>query len=72
MKEFQSVSSDFGLTVSILKMKHLVTGREADDCDKTPIPVNGGEIAGFEKFPYLRSIIEKINEDVITRKALAS
>ncbi len=31
--EFQSASKDFGLTVSIPKTKHMVTGREAAACD---------------------------------------
>ena len=31
--EFQSTSSDFGLTVSIPKTKHMVAGREAKDRD---------------------------------------
>ena len=33
VKEFQSAGKDYSLTVSVPKTKHLVTGREARDCD---------------------------------------
>ena len=55
--EFQSTSSDFGLTVSIPKTKHMVAGREVEDCDRAPIPVRGGEVASVGEFPYLGSIV---------------
>ncbi len=35
----------------------MVTGREARDCDKTPIPVNGGEITSVREFAYLGYMI---------------
>ena len=42
--EYQSTSTDFGLTVSIPKTKHLVVGRQACDADREPIQINGGNI----------------------------
>ncbi len=73
--EFQSASKDFGLTVSIPKIKHKVTGREAAACDKTPMSVSGGEIAGVEEFPYYGSTVAasgRMDADVDKRIAPAS
>lgn len=51
------VSKHFGLTVSIPKTKHMVTGRETITEDKAPIPINGGAIEAVGEFPYLGSMI---------------
>ena len=40
--EYQRMSGNFGLTVSILKTKHFIAGTETKDEDKTPITVEGG------------------------------
>ena len=73
--EYQTTSDKFGLRVSIPKTKHLVAGREAEDGDKTPITVEGGEIEGVEEFPYLGSTIASsgaMDPDVDRRVAQAS
>ena len=57
VQEYQLVTKDFGLTVSIPKTKHMVTGREATLEDKTPISINGGELEALGEFPYLGSVI---------------
>ena len=40
-----------GLTLYILKTKHLVVGREAVDGDRASIPVFGGEFVGMDESP---------------------
>ena len=75
--EYQTTSDKFGLRVStcIPKTKHLVAGREAEDEDKTPITIEGGEIEGVEEFPYLGSTIASsgaMDPDVDRRVAQAS
>ena len=57
MQEYQLVSRYFGLTVSIPKSKHMVTGRETITEDEAPISINGGEIEAVDEFPYLGSMI---------------
>ncbi len=52
-----------------------MTGREAKDSDRAPIPVCDGEIDVVEEFPYLGSIIAangKMDADVERRIAQAS
>ena len=44
VREYQGICSDFGLTVSNPKTKHMVTGRQVVDSDREPIAVAGGEI----------------------------
>ena len=36
VEEFQRVGSNFDLSVSIPKSKHMVVGREVMECDKNP------------------------------------
>ncbi len=75
MIEFQAVGKKYGLTVSVSKTKQLVTGREAKDSDRFPIPVCDGEIDVVEEFPYLGSILTdngKMDADVERRLAQAS
>ena len=72
--EYQTTSDKFGLRVSIPKTKHLVVGSEAEDEDKAPIAVEGGEIEGVEEFSYLGSIIASsgaMDSDVYRRVAQA-
>ena len=47
--------TEFGLTVSIPKTMHLVTGRETESSDQSLIKVNGGEIHSVDEFQYLGS-----------------
>ena len=49
--EYQQTSSYFGLTVSIPKTKHMVTGRLVEESDCEPIALEGGDIAMVDKFP---------------------
>ena len=55
--EYQSTCNDFGLTVSVPKTKHMVSGRMVVESDMEPISVEGGEICCVEDFPYLGSLI---------------
>ena len=55
--EYQQASNDFGLTVSIPKTKHMVTGRLVEESDCEPITLEGGDITMVEEFPYLGSLI---------------
>ena len=54
---YQQVSKDFGLTVSIPKIKHMVTGRSVEVCDQEPINLEGGNIEAVDEFPYLGSLM---------------
>ena len=75
VREYQGTCSDFGLTVSNPKTKHMVTGRQVVDSDREPIAVAGGEICSVDEFPYLGSMIAasgRIDVDVENRTAKAS
>ena len=75
MSEYQRTCSNFGLTVSNPKTKHMVTGRQVVDGDREPIAVAGGEICSVDEFPYLGSMIAssgRIDVDVESRIAKAS
>ena len=52
---YQQVSKDFRLTVSIPKIKHMVTGRSVEVCNQEPIGLEGGDIEAVNEFPYLGS-----------------
>ena len=70
--EFQQASKDHGLTVSIVKTKHMVSGRVAVDYDKVPICFQDGEVDGMDQFPYLGSIIDSSRRnDVEVEKRIA-
>ena len=75
-REYQRTCSNFGLTVSNLKTKHMVTERQVVDGDREPIAVAGGEICSVDEFPYLGSMIassgSRIDVDVESRIAKAS
>ena len=47
---YQQTNSDFGLTVSIPKTKHMVTGRLVKGEDRKPIDLEGGENETVEEF----------------------
>ena len=36
-------------------MKHMMKGKGAENCNKTPIPVSGGEREGNDEFQYFSS-----------------
>ena len=55
--EYQQTNSDFGLTVSIPKTKHTITGRLVKENDRTPVALEGGDIEMVDEFPYLGSVI---------------
>ena len=44
VREYQETCSDFGLTVSNPKTKHMTTGRQVEDSNREPIAVAEGEI----------------------------
>ena len=52
-REYQSTSSDFGLTVSAAKTKHMVSGRTVEESDSELMSVDGGDLCCVEDFPYL-------------------
>jgi len=53
-REYQS---DFGLTVSTVKTKHMISGRTIVESDRELLSVDGGDLCSVEEFPYLGSII---------------
>jgi hypothetical protein len=68
--EYQKTASDFGLTVGNPKTKHM-----AEESDKVPIAVEGGEICAVEEFAYLGSHIAasgRMDNDVERRITQAS
>ena len=72
---YQQTTRDFGLTVSIPKTKHMVTGRLVEEEDLAPIVLEGGEVEAVEEFPYLGSLVDssgKMDADVSRRVAQAS
>ncbi len=72
---YQQTIRDFGLTVSIPKTKHMVTGRLVEEEDLAPIVLEGGEVEAVEEFLYLGSLVEssgRMDADVNRRVAQAS
>ena len=57
MREYQGTCSDFGLTVSNPKTKHMTTDRQVVDSDREPIAVARGEIGSVDEFLYLGRVI---------------
>lgn len=51
-----NIAVDFGLLVSIPKMKLMASGREAIADDRAPILVGDDQIESVTEFPYLRSV----------------
>ena len=51
VQEYRSVESQFGLTVSVKKTKHMVVGRQVDESEREPIAVEEGEIQMCEGVP---------------------
>ena len=62
---YQRVSSDFGLTVSIVKTKSMVTGRLIEESDCEPIELEGGSIDIADKFPYLGSLVDNSGRSTV-------
>ena len=74
-REYQQASRDFGLTVSIPKTKHMVTGRLVEGEDLAPIALEGGEVEAVDDFQYLGSLVGssgRVDADVNRRVAQAS
>ena len=72
---YQQVSKSFGLTVSLPKTKHMVTGRAVEEGDQEPISLEGGSIEAVNEFQYLGSLIAttgRMDSDVSRRLAQAS
>ena len=72
---YQQTNHEFGLTVSIPKTKHMVTGRLVEEEDLASIVLEGGEVEAMEEFPYLGSLVDssgKMDADVNRRVAQAS
>jgi len=66
---------NFGLTASIPKTKHMVTGRLTEDSDRDSIALEGGKIESVDEFPYLGSVVAssgRMDVDVDKRLAQAS
>ena len=75
VQEYSSVGSQFGLTVSVQKTKHMIIGRQVDESEQEPIAVKEGEIQCVKEFPYLGSVIVdsgRMDADVECRVAKAS
>ena len=74
--EYQQASRDFGLTVSIPKTKHMVTGRLVEGEDLASIALEGGEVVvAVEEFQYVGSLVDstrRVDADVNRRVAQAS
>ena len=74
VQEYRSVGSQFGLTVTVKKTKHMVVGRQVDESEREPIAVEG-EIQCVKEFPYLGSVIAnsgRMDADVECRVVKAS
>ena len=72
---YQQTSRDFGLTVSLPKTKHMVTGRMVEEEDLAPIVLDGGEVEAVKEFPYLGSVVDssgRLDAEVNRRVAQAS
>ena len=75
IRSYQETCSDFGLTVSNSKTKHMVAGRLAEAADREPLVIDGGQIENVKDFPYLGSMIAdsgRMDIDVEKRIAQAS
>ena len=73
--KYQLTNSDFGLTVSIPKTKHMVTGRLVEENDRTFVAIEGGDIQMVDEFSYLGSVITssgRMTVEVDKRVAQAS
>ena len=59
---FVAVAKGWGLTVSLVKSKGMVTGIEMDSAVSSPLTIEGGVIDIVENFQYLGSTISKDGE----------
>ena len=55
---YQQVSNSFGQTISLPKMKHMVTGSAVKEGDQEPISLEGRSIEAVDEFQYLRSLLK--------------
>ena len=51
VQEYRNVGSQFGLTVSVQKTKHMLVGRQVDESEWEPIAVEEGEIQSSPELP---------------------
>jgi len=71
---YQQVSKSVGLTVSLPKTKHMVTGRAVEEGDQETISLEGRNIKAVDEFQYLGSLIAttgRMDSDVSRRLAQA-
>ena len=74
-EEYMKVAHDFGLTLSVQKIKSMAVGREVTAEDQTPLNVCGEEIESVSEFQYLGSIVSacgRVDIEVSRRIAQAS
>ena len=55
--QYQQINRDFGLTVSIPKTKHMITGRLVERNDRMRVALEGGDMEMVDTFSYLGSVI---------------
>ena len=75
MGEFSRTADDFGLTVSFLKTKMMVAGRDVVDADVEPLQVGTEVVECVREFSYLGSIVTssgRVDVEVEARVARAS
>ena len=66
------MGKNFGLTVSLPKIKHMVTGRLVEECDQEPISLEGSRIEAVDEFAYLGSLVTRLGQiDVEVDRRLA-
>ena len=70
--EFVRTDKDWGLRVSIEKIKLLTMGRCLKPEDVEPVQLDAGELATVEDFTYLRSNISRERNEVAKRLGKAS
>ena len=74
-KIFEEVMAEFGLTLSILKIKLLVAGVHLTTGDLASLELAGGSVEVVREFKYLGSLIEahgRMTGEVTRRIAQAS
>ena len=55
---YQWTSSQFGLKVSLPKIKQMVTGRMVEEGNQECVALDGGGVEAVDEFPYLGLLIE--------------
>ena len=75
MEEYLRVAEDFGLSVSTLIAKLMVSGRETTEEDRATLHINNMVIESVTEFPYLGSPVtssDRVDTEVDKRIAQAS